>query len=362
MRVAFVYPSTRSAVFGVSQTHVPSMCLYGSVELRRRGVSVTDIEPSPSFTRQSWRMFRMERILERVTGVRVRASAYLPYVRELNQADVIFATSDQPGLAVGLLKALGLVRPPLVWIAMSVCDNHQRRAMAGKAVLRGLVRKAHVVTLAGKTPRQGLVERFGLRPEHVTFVHWGIDTEFYKVAAEPADREYLFATGEAYRDYPTLFSAAEGLGCRVRVVAPLSAFGGVRIPRNVEIIPGATLDDVCTMMAEASAVVVSTALSSFSAGQWTAMSAMSMGKPVIWTEPAPAAEYGMQHRVHLSMVPPGDAAELGTEILWHRNHAEESARIGQNAARLIRERFTMDAYAAELEAVLNTVVGASGPR
>lgn len=360
LSVAFVFPQSREWMFGVHQESLPSNSFYGSRELARLGLDVAEIQPS---TRSDWRMgvlSNVERAIRRVAKVGITASKYLPQLDVLNQADVICATSDRPATAIAFLRALGLVRTPLVWWTMRLYDSYQNELpRLGRVLVRALLGQAsRIVTLAGQDRRSALSEAFGISAEQVVSLHWGADTEYYSPSGHPGE-EFIFTAGQTCRDFPLLFDAVTQSGIPVKMVAPIRALVGHDIPQNVYLIPGATLAGVKHLLDASRLVVVATLPNHFCAGQWTVISAMSMGKPVIWTEHRAADEYGLVHRANISLVD-GNPGALLREIQWHLDNPEQSAEIGRAARRLAVQKRNMGSYARELLLVLNAMAESAG--
>jgi glycosyltransferase involved in cell wall biosynthesis len=282
---------------------------------------------------------------------------YLPHRDVLNSVDVICATSDRPGQAIAFLKMVGLVRRPLVWWTMSLYDTYQNSLpRSGRALARALIRQAHVViTLAGLSQRSVISEAFGIPLERVASLHWGVDVAYYSPYQQNDAGEYIFTAGVEYRDFAILFGALRQSYLVLKMVAPISSLVNYDIPPNVQLIHNATLFDVKQMLNGARVVVVPTRSNHYCAGQWTVFSAMSMGKPVIWTEQRASEDYGFQHRHNISFVEPGSIQPLKREIQWHLEHPDESAEIGRNARTLMVEKWNMRHCADELMLILRSI-------
>lgn len=144
------------------------------------------------------------------------------------------------------------------------------------------------------------------------------------------DDGYIFAGGDAARDYPLLIKAVRGLPYRV-VIAALqrSHFRNVEIPKNVEIVtvPG---QEFLSLMAHASLIVVPLIKRpQHIGGQQTYLNAMTMGKPTIVTD-LEARDY-IANDITGILTPPGNATALRESIRRVMEDWEFAHSLGHRA-------------------------------
>jgi glycosyltransferase involved in cell wall biosynthesis len=218
------------------------------------------------------------------------------------------------------------------------------------------------------------------------------DTEFWRPQPVPEER-LVCSVGLEFRDYPTVFRAAQELDARV-VVAASSLYSkrrntalSVPQPPNVEV-GRRSFAELRDLYARAAVVVVPLADVDMQAGLTTICEAMAMGKPVVVTQTrgqtdivqdrravtrgAPphryppslleplAAAAGMRLEPNGFYVPPGDHEAMRRAIVYLLDHPEERARLGAAGRRLVERLLTVDQYAQRIrEIVLRAAAGRS---
>lgn len=154
---------------------------------------------------------------------------------------------------------------------------------------------------------------------------------------------YIFAGGDATRDYATLIRAVSGTGYRTIICArSRSHFNGIDIPDNVKVLT-ASVQEFDRLMAGATLVVIPLPRGPIHTGGHTVIAnAMTMGKPLII---AGSQEYHhfIQHEETGLLLPPGNPEALRdavTRILQNPGYAK---RLGDNA-RLAAAIYTPEAF------------------
>lgn len=340
-------------MFGVNQKSLPSNAYYGMQELGQLGIETVEIEPGQPSGMWNGVLMRFEKCLLRSTLVYILSSAYLSKRRILNSCEIICATSDRAGLAIAFLKWIGLVKRPLIWCTMNLYDTYQSKFnLLGKFIIRKLVHCADkMITFAGQSQRENIANQFKLDLNRVSFIHWGVDIEYYKPKSNGESNDYLFSAGGECRDYSSLFAALEEIDLPVKMVAPNSLLDRQNIPKNIQLITNATLQDVKELINHSRLVVVPTHANHYCVGQWTVFSAMSMAKPVIWTEKQAKEEYAFNHRENISLVDRKKPSTLKEEIKWHLSFKKESMEMGVKAREIMLKKWSMRNYANEMKRI-----------
>lgn len=305
------------------------------------------------------------------------------------------------GLEVDSLETRGLDRRShvlRVLRAAGQCDalllNGSGRYDQLAAAALGLRRARIPIVIADSTwkrgdgPTERLIKRVGLRAvdsprvtycvlssaERQLFARtWGVDparvefTPFHYTLreddlAEPLpEGKGVFAGGESMRDYAPLLSAASALDAQVVVAASEGSLGGGHPPPNVKV--GRVPPALFVELLRSSAVVVVPLRPGIerSAGQQTYLNAMALGKFVIATD-SPGVRDHVQDEETGLIVPPGDAAALGSAIGWaldptNATRVQEIRARGRDVA---RNRFTPARYVERLVRVVGVALRGRG--
>src|SRR6185312_7942696 len=119
--------------------------LFGLDEVAARGVRVShNLEPPG---RKAWwaRLAgaAINRVLYASGGYVCDFASVLGSLRRANAADVIFSTVDTVGIPLILLKRIGVVRPPLVYVSIGLPERLvQLRNRPMQRLYRGALRRA----------------------------------------------------------------------------------------------------------------------------------------------------------------------------------------------------------------------------
>jgi len=192
-------------------------------------------------------------------------------------------------------------------------------------------------------------------------VHFGIDkSRFYWIpyccetfAPEPQQSaaNFILASGVHHRDYKTLFAAVDGLPIEIRIVAPTSAFAGLKLPPNVRVLGHLAPESYASVVAASHFIVLSLLPDVMRpAGVITYVTAMQAGKCVVVNDRPGAGSY-IEHGKTGYLVDAADPTALRKQICALLDSPEAVARVGRQAAYEARRKFSPEAYfAAVLEA------------
>lgn len=130
----------------------------------------------------------------------------------------------------------------------------------------------------------------------------------------PTVPPYILAMGSAYRDYPTLLAATEGLGIDLVIVSGEELIADLPKREDVRYLSGLSQQECLQLLAAARLSVTPTAEGATAAGQITFINAMFMGVPVIATRGPGTLGYLEDQRSAL-LVEPGDVEGLRRTVL-----------------------------------------------
>lgn len=171
-------------------------------------------------------------------------------------------------------------------------------------------------------------------------------------SADELTSPYLIAMGSAGRDYGLLFRVVESLGLRTIVVAGRHAFEGLRIPENVEILSGLSIEQCHHLLSKARFSVTPIANTRTASGQVTLLDAMRFSKAQVVTACPGSVDY-LTHDREALLVPAGDVDALRAAIsrLWDDEVLRRE--MGMRARDRMVHEFSDEAVGLRLHRILN---------
>lgn len=314
---------------------------------------------------QRWSLIRcltypFEYLVARVTMLGFALHITLENLQALRQADVIVSTNDSCGLPIALMKKLRLLKTPMLYISQGLSD----RVVALSATpflhrlihhcYRTLLGQSECIIVLGEGAAKHLTEVFNLQPNQVQSVPFGIDAFFWQPSGEQAQGDFILSVGsDLARDYGTLLQAIDQESLRIVTRLSLSQ---AELKSKVEV--GTDYSDIELRELYQQAKFVVTPLHDVAqpTGQSATLQAMACGKAVILSaiQGLWEAQY-LRHMETCYLVKPGDVSELQKAMAYLSAHPAEATRIGQNARRLVEERYTSQHFAQALERYIDAM-------
>ncbi|NJL70855.1 MAG: glycosyltransferase [Candidatus Competibacteraceae bacterium] len=277
--------------------------------------------------------------------------------RVLNDAGMLIATTNGMGLALAIAKMLGLVKAPVVLLAMGLLPNRPTRWQ--RLLIGACARRLHIVCIS--KGEQAHLEQW-LQDTPVHYVPFGVDAAFWRPEPEPSGGYALAIGNDRNRDWATLVAAWSA------DLPPLKIVTGLAVPPaqdNVEVIRGdwrtqALSDEqIRVLLQNADFVIVPCRETMQPAGQSATLQAMACGKAVILSNIA-----GLWDRELLvdgdtvELVPPGDAAALADKARLLATDPAFAAALGAKARTVVEEHLNVDAMASALADLLPRIATA----
>ena len=268
---------------------------------------------------------------------------WLDYFRQARQAKKIASQCLEPAglitnfpqlpLALGGLQRLARRRTPILAWSFNIGTLPEGfKRVASKAALSGINKfVVHSTAEIGACS-----EWLGLPKERFDFVP--LQRPVAKLAiSEDLDSPFILSMGSAGRDYALLFQALEDLPYRTIVVAGKHALEGLKVPANVEIRRGLSLDECHALLQRARFSVTPIANTRTASGQVTLIDAMNYAKAQVVTRCPGSVDY-VDHRKQALLIEPGDVDALKESLreLWE--HDAFRKRLAENGrARMIAQ-------------------------
>lgn len=293
MKLAFVFNLGRQARLSLlASRKAPTDFFLGAIELQRSGVDVRLFEvdanrPTRGFIGAVGNQLATHGCLPtRLTGSALEAVR--PLLGELNACDCVVATTSGLGFALSAWKRVGMFRAPLAVIHCGLM-NHPYGWI--KKHLTNLLLSGAETILYGEGEAAPLLSQFPSAAAHTHVCQFGVDTEFWSPADNPAGSFVLSIGNDGRRDFKTVLETARRMPLipfKIITSRPM----GETVPPNVELIQGrwhsALVSDVDLrgIYQQALCVLVLLHESFQPSGQSVTLQAWACGCPVILTRTA----------------------------------------------------------------------------
>ena len=354
-RVLMLFNKPRAGLIAASGAgQCPDELLYGMKTLGERGwqVEVSDA---------GFADFPGGRILKglddflsrggRRTGFHVKQAWRLR--REIEKADVVFATADSSGLPVLALKALGLVHTPVLYASIGLAETFGDPAGLVYALYRLCLQKAERILTYSVAETEELSRKFGLERERVHFVPFGVETNFFQHESIAGKGRPLAFGLDHRRDWPTFFAAAAGAPANFELLANPDVLRGLAAPRNVMLLPPEPIEALRRRLLAAPFVVLPVRENGYSGGTISLLQSMAAGKAAIVSRTQAIADgYGLVDGENCLLTPPGDVPAMARAISRLLGDPALVVRLGESAAAHVRVGYDIDRLDGDLDRLL----------
>lgn len=349
----------------------PTEFLFGYVQLRPTH-DVELVESEAPSGQASLGDHAINRLAARLVGIGIDTPGLLAHLPRLASCDALVATPDSVALAFARLKRQRRAPPvPLVYVAMGLgagLERLSRRRLSSfrfwQAHHRALLAQCNAVLALGRGEHEFLRRLFPEAAARVHFVPFGIDTAFWRPAADvPRDRAFLFVGNDPNRDFDLVASIVRGRpDLAFRIVSSNGRLLRLQAPHAEHWMGDwrrATLsdDDMRRLYQRSAAVFLPLRESLQPSGQSVALQALACGTPVLITRTAGFWEpERWVHKEHAYFV------DGGTVEAWSRALDEVAAqeglrsRLAASGSALVREHYSIDGFAHALASIIDGVV------
>ena len=340
----------------------PDEMLYGLNHLDHGRFQVDFIE----LNHDTWSWFKFFCYpIEYLMRIRLKIGFSLHLVldnlKKIRQADIVISTGDICGLPFGMLKCLGRVKTPMIYITHGLSDRMEK--FPEKSVTRQFftffygrfLRCTERILVLGEGSAGPLIKIFALDSNRVSYLFFGVDTQFWTSGNESSAGSYILSVGsDPARDYETLLKTITDEHLKVVTRLP--------IPRewlreHVEVSSDFTDIQLRELYQHARFVVIPLKNVAQPSGQSATLQAMACGKTVILTRTRGLWDpKHMQHLDNCYLVEPGDIKDLKQAIQYLSDNPGEVERIGRNARRTVEERYNSSSMATALERYIREIL------
>ncbi len=346
-RIAFLFKGGRRARLNGPST-VPHEFFYGFLELREAGYPVEIVEEDDLADGISNAFFEEQatRLSVRLLGLNANSLsmfARAASLEVLNQFDLIFTTTCNQVLAMGVQRRMGRLRPRILAITMGILPHD---APAPHRLLHRYLLKGVAFASLSRQETGYLRHRLGPGFE-VNYLPFGVDHRFWVPPREPADGGYVLSVGnDLRRDYATLAAAWKP------EYPPLKVLTQLEVPASAGRIEVIGADWKQQMLSDAEVrelyqkalfVVVPVRQTIQPSGQSVCLQAMACGKAVVLSEMLGIWDRDvMVNGDACVLVPPGSVEALSGAIDSLLADPARAAAIGARGRTAVERHFTIE--------------------
>ena len=345
--------------------NAPADFLYGLPFIDSNGIVCEFVEGDD--TSDDWRRricYPFESVISRVVGIGFSLHIVWIHWKRIRRASILVSTVDTCGLPIAMLKWLGILRAPVIYISQGLAHRLLMRVPSGCAWLVRLaysrfLQSVERVLVLGEGAAAPVEREFCVDPARVSILPFGVDDRYWMPTENHSQGDYILSIGtDAARDYPTLLSAAVHRKLHIVTRQCLSAS---LLGSEVHVSSNHSFAQLRGLYRAARFVVIPLQDVDQPSGQSAALQAMACGKAVILTRTRGLWEAAhMRHMETCYLVDPGDVDNLrnGIDYLW--TNPREAERIGLNGRRLVEHRYNARALAQNLRRHVLEVVEVAG--
>jgi glycosyltransferase involved in cell wall biosynthesis len=339
--------------------------LFGLDELRARGLGVGhNLGPGRPPSRARAKGAALKWLLERLGGYGGDFATVLASRGSANRADLVLSTVDTVGIPLMLLKRLGLIRPPLVYVAIGLPERLERlRSRWMRKFYASALGSCVSVVAYSEHEADVLRDWLGRHDAEtpVEFVPFGVDTERFRPEGGGRADDVVSVGADPHRDFALLLEAAARMPERsFRIVTTADHLGALAtIPGNVVLETNLPFDEMRERLAGARVVALPVRENSYSGATTVLLQAMALGKPVVVTRTqAIAAGYGLVDGENCRLVPPGDGNAFERALADLLRDGERGEALGKAARATVERDLSWDRYVGRMEEILLVAAGA----
>ena len=372
-KILFLYTSGRKErIEKVNDGQAPTDFLYGYTYFKEAGIDVDYVETDyfyPKwFDMRYWRLKKGNQNFADHLTIGNRSHLFLNQIEDLNNYDILIATTDSIALGLAYHKKSGQLRTEIIYLNMGLaaslyklkhnCDDKYLQYAKEIEALLGFCKK--IISL-GQGEYEFFIDEFPQLNDQFVFIPFGVDTDFWKSSNNSmSDRSafVLFIGNDKNRDYEMLINIAEKCPDR-KFKFVTSMVNQVECPPNVELMVGnwrksiLSDKDLRKLISSSSLVILPLKESLQPSGQSVALQAMACKTPIIITKTDGIWDIDvMKHLKNCFFVAPGDLNGFLEGIDFILDTPGEGNRLGYSGRQTIERYYRCQQFAEKLHSYI----------
>ena len=249
-------------------------------------------------------------------------------------------------------------------VALTFNQSSRRLALTGfrpiDALLNRVWRRIALFLVHSRAEARLFAQVHDIPADRFVFSYWGYDLpDFSRAKVKVPDQPYVTMVGRNNRDLATLYAAAERSGVPAVVITAgyMASRYPARPPANVTLLVDRPMEECLSYVDRSFAHLVLVTDSNRGAGHISAVSAMLLGKPQIFSDVAPIADYLIDDFNGIA-VTLGDAEAVADAIRRLKEDSALAERLGSAGKKFALEH--MSDQASTSRTVRTLVAAAMG--
>ncbi len=266
---------------------------------------------------------------------------------QLAGADVALSVFENVGLGFARLEGhLGRARRSIPHVMMTcwLAEDCQNMSKVQLHSVRRSLRSVSRLVVFSSNQAAILHDYFGIEPERVVTVPFGVDTSYYDAqnTTGPVGGGGLVAVGsDSARDYRTLMEAVRLARVPLTLACTPRNIAGLDLPRDVRVLSNLPHKDYRRLILSADLVVTPTVAPAYPSGQSVMLEAMSMAKATLTTDSAAIRDY-VTNEVDGVLVPPREPEAMAEMIVNLLADKERLRALGNSATLTVQRDFGLE--------------------
>jgi len=257
-----------------------------------------------------------------------------------------------------LLGRAGLLRPPLVYVAIGLPERLARlRTRRMERLYASSLASCAAVLAYSEHEAEALAAwlRERGRTTRVEFVVFGVDLERFRPGDAPSVDDVVSVGADPQRDFALLLRVAARLPeTTFRIVTTPEHARALGQPSpNVAVETSLPFDEMRARLAGGRVVALPVRENSYSGATTVLLQAMALGKPVVVTRTqAIASGYGLVDRESCRLVQPGDEEGFARALAEVLGDEAVARRLGQGGRATVERHLSWSRYVDRIERLL----------
>lgn len=289
-------------------------------------------------------------------GLSVSFFPTMVQIPKFARSNILFATVDSYGVVLAGFKKLRLINnKKLVFNTIGLCDILVENQNIVKFYSKLLSDVDMFLSGASYEECKKMSLLLNIPIQKFTFIPFGIDTNYFKPQKRKEENFVLIIGADNKRDwllYRKLFSY---FNKQKFVVITHHNLMNFKPPDNVLVLYNLPINEVRDHISKTNFLIILSKQNYHFAGQSTAFRAMSMGKPVIFTDSFGVREYNFRNGSECFLVKPGDWEVLKKQFQALLKSDKLRIIMGKNARKKIIRNLSIDNYGTKLNRLFDNL-------
>lgn len=353
MNIYYLYVSPRKSQENLwRQGRYPDSTFYGQMYLRRSGNKTNYSDAAYSRLNLFHYLFwPLEKILIRATDRGFNLGQALLLWPQYRAADVVIACGDSAALPVLLLKKIGLIKCPAIYISIGLVHKLIKPTCPKWVIgfYSKLFGVAGAIVVFSQIEKNLYQTRFKIKENQVMFIPLGIDTDFFHPRQVPEEKFLLTVGRDLDRDYGFLLSIIPRLPMKTLIVTSKRNLAHLRVPNNTEVLFDIDYEELRDLYERAQLVMIPLKNNPRASGQLVFLESLAMKKAVVASD-VPGITSGYKNLSSRAiLVPSGNADRFVDAVNKLVASGSRRRALGGIGRKTISNSYTSDIFARHLE-------------